>query len=495
MQHNKPKRFTGASFSIAGVLAICLGTVWATSVCAQTPAASTASQKAYVATSVRALPDLQCKLHIPGTEPTSDLLVRTDEDGYARFYAVQATADDAVRQLFLDCTDPAGKTSSYPVDLTSADTFIPRPVNLANERGTDRPALTGDPLGYAQADLIRANYGLRPDPAKDPAAYARWLASANKPGRLLEAKRIDSHFHIVTETPGGPWVGSVLRGSPNYISTEATFNVPKGIPGKTTSISIWNGLGGFGFPAGLIQGGVFVNTTPTTAIYGSFREYCCGASDTFRANFVPNPGDQIYSQEWYCDSSGNLDINGGYGCSFLHDLTTGEITSCTSSTGSPCWSVKALPGWTVGTTAEFIIENESPQMTPASDAFTDFTPIVTISGSAYSSTTGSYSQTVSTDRTVDLLIDYPRTDTTTHMDVSIGTSDQTNFVFCSGPGNACGGCSSLPDPPGGNCQSVSRECGVLVCEQRGWLCGEVWVGCGECLRRLLYADRVSRWGL
>jgi hypothetical protein len=449
----------------------------------------------------RCPPGLQCKLHIPGTEPTSDLPVRTDEDGYARFYAVRAQAGDGVRQLFLDCTDDAGRISSRPVDLTSDDTFTPRPVNVANERGTDRPALAGDPLSYSQAELIRAGYGLRPDPTKDPEAYARWLTSATKPGRLLEAKRpgTGSH-HTVTQRTGPPWVGSVLRGSPNYISTEAIFNVPTAIPhASPTQIGVWNGLGGTDpspSNGGLIQGGVIVTTTPTTAIYQSFREYCCGGFDPFGAaggtNFGPGPGDPIYSEEWYCDSNGNLDINGGYGCTYLFDLKTGAVLSCTSSTGSPCPSVQALPlcsvspspnCWTVGTTAEFIIENESPQLTAPSDVFTDFAPAVTVTGSAYSSATGSYSQTISTDPTIELWTDYPRTDTTTHIDVSLASPNRTIFSTCFQNKNACGGCSPLTGgAPNGFCQvgvGPLAKCGVLRCDGFNSLACDTTSGAGN----------------
>jgi len=169
----------------------------------------------------------------------------------------------------------------------------------------------------------------------------------------------------------------------------------------------------------------------------SWREYCCGDPDSngYGGAFVPNPGDQIYSLEWYCDSRGSLNLNGGYGCTFLEDLTTGAILSCTSATGSPCWSVKALPlcsaspttpnCMTVGRSAEFVIENQSPQVSKTSTAFTDFTPMVTMSGSAYSSTTGSYSKTISTDPAVSLMTDF--TSTTTHIDVSLGTTNQTYF--------------------------------------------------------------------
>ena len=40
-----------------------------------------------------------------------------------------------------------------------------------------------------------------------------------------------------------------------------------------------------------------------------------------RRGFYPQPGDTIYDQNWYCDSEGNLNIDGGYGCDYLEDET------------------------------------------------------------------------------------------------------------------------------------------------------------------------------
>jgi len=136
-------------------------------------------------------------------------------------------------------------------------------------------------------------------------------------------------------------VGSVMTGAPYYVSTEAVFNVPQAIPsgdetgGKTTGteIAIWNGLGGFGTGSGLIQGGVGISTTPYAAVYGSWREYCCGDkySNGYPGAFTPIPNDTIYSVEWYCDSQGNLNLNGGYGCTFLEDERSGAILSWNNS--------------------------------------------------------------------------------------------------------------------------------------------------------------------
>lgn len=407
----------------------------------------------YEPASVRAAPGLQCNLYPTGEDATSGVPVFTDDDGYARFHAVRPSGTYAVTELTLDCKDAAGKPSTYPVDLSSAATFAPNPVNLANERGADRPALQGDPMSLTQAQLIEAGYGLRPDPAKDPESYARWLSAASIRGRLLEARRPDLHSHTITSTKGGPWVGSVLTGSPDYTITSAVFNVPKAVPGadhtSTTELAIWNGLGGYGTGSGLIQGGVYVYTSPTIASYGSWREYCCGDSDSngYGGAFTPSPGDQIFSEEWYCDAKGNVDLNGGYGCSYLVNMTSSAILNCTKAGGSPCWSVKALPlcsvkpvknCMTLGRAAEFIIENQSPQVSSSSTAFTDIGP-VTIAGSA--TNTLDDTKTISNDPDVTVLTDF--THTTTHILVNLGGQDDTNFMveatqssyplYCQGP--------------------------------------------------------------
>ena len=278
-----------------------------------------------------------------------------------------------------------------------------------------------------------------------------------KPGRMLEAKRPDPLEHTVTSFTAPWWVGSVLTGAPNYVSTAAVFNVPKAVPGgdgtTKTALALWNGLGGFGTGSGLIQGGVGLQTTPHAAVYLTWREYCCGDGDSngYGGAFTPSINDQIYSQEWYCDAKGNLNLNGGYGCTFLFDETSGAILNCTIAGGSPCWSVKALPlcsvspktagCMTLGKSAEFIIEDQSPQLSSTSTAFTDFTPAVTMTGSAYSTRTGSYSQTIDSDADVSLLTDF--TKTTTHIVVQLASTDQTRFsiepaqpsyrLYCHGP--------------------------------------------------------------
>jgi Peptidase A4 family len=412
-----------------------------------TPAQAIASTKAYEPASVRAKPGLQCKLHPPGTATAKGLPVATDSDGYARFYAVRAREGKAAQRLTLDCTDASGRASSYPVDLASANTFAARRLKLAAEPGKERPRLAGNPMHLTQAHLIQQGYGLRPDPKTSPGAYERWLAAARVTGRMLDAKKPNLRSHTATSQSAPSWAGAVITGAPTYAAVEGTFNVPTATPGGdqtgTTEVAIWNGLGGFGTGSGLIQSGVNLYTTSNAAAYGTWREYCCGDpySNGYGGAFTPNPGDEIYAENWYCDAVGNIDVNGGYGCSYLVDLQSGAVLNCTAANGSPCWSVPAIAGMTFGPAAEFIIENQSPQVSNTSTAFTDFSPAVTMTGTAYSTQTNSFSQNIGNDPSLQVLTDF--TNTTSHIVVSTTDTPATVFtmeatqpsypLYCQGP--------------------------------------------------------------
>jgi hypothetical protein len=386
---------------------------------------------AYEAASVRAKPDLQCKLHTPGTPATQGIPVDTGGDGYARFYAVRAGHGAARATLVLNCRNASGGASAYPVDLASAATFAPRPLDLAAQPGKDRPRLAGDAMQFTQAQLIQDGYGLRPSPVSSPGAYRRWLAAARVNGRMLDSRQPAGTSHSAWSQAAPAWSGTVLTGEPTYAAVEGEFNVPTAIPAgdgtTTTEVAIWNGLGGFGTGSGLIQSGVNLYTNSTAAAYGSWREYCCGDpySNGYGGAFTPRPGDEIYAENWYCDAQGDIDAEGGYGCSYLVDLNTDAVLNCTSPTGSPCWSVPATAGMTFGDAADFIIENQSPQVSSTSTAFTDFSPAVTMTGTAYSTATGSFSQTIGNDPDLNVLTDF--TNTTSH--IVVGTTSTAATVF------------------------------------------------------------------
>jgi hypothetical protein len=449
--------------------------------------------KTFEPISVRALPGAQCEASAAGAPTSASVPVTADEDGYARLFAVRPKAAGDAQAVTLTCKDATGDTHTFTADLGSSDAFDARPLSFQSHSGKERPALEGDGRDYTQQQLIDAGYGLRPDPNGNPKIYARWLKAASVRGYQATLKRPtkSSHQPRVTTGTGIPWVGSVLTGSPDYVSTEVEFNVPTALPGgdatTTTEVALWNGLGGNGTGSGLIQGGVTLYTTPLVASYGSWREYCCGDGDSngYGGAFTPNPGDEIYAQNWYCDAEGGLNLKGGYGCTYVSDLTTGAVLSCTSATDKTCWSVAALPlcsanpqapnCMTLGLSAEFIIENESPQVSNTSKAWSDFTPTVTMSGSA---TTVDWdgtqtTQTISSDSAVNVLTDW--TNDTTHLDTSIGSNDQTYFHMTAGAqawnqfslSGACG------TPSGHTAKALSR---IPNSMEVWWICqdGSVW---------------------
>ena len=350
------------------------------------------STSGFLPASIKAAPDLECRLHARGSAITSGLPIFTDGDGYARFYALKGNTIG--RYQTLTCTDNDGRRHTYNLDLVSKAYFVKRPLDLSKERGIERPPLTGDPLSYTQAELSQKGYGLRPKP--DAQIYSVWLEAARKPARMLFAKKPDVFVHqphLVTPLTSPNWTGSVMTGSAPYVSVVAMFHMPDAIPGPEAAAVIWPGLGGFFDGKALIQAGAGLWSKPSTAIYFTWREYCCGNSDSngYGGNFIPAPGDKILVSAWYCDDKGEENIVGGFGCAHVHDLTSGQVLNCTlpkgTKDGEPCWSVKALPSnilcsdpddpakcTTIGASAEFILENVSPQPPIQREPFPRFTP-------------------------------------------------------------------------------------------------------------------------
>lgn len=347
-----------------------------------------ANPLAYEAASVFAKPNLTCLLYVRGTSPSQGFELETSYDGYARFWAVPMKPGQADQWLSLSCKNSAKKKFLYTVNLASNSTFVPHPFVAAKAPGKDRPPLVGNPMKYSQLQLIERGYGVRPDPRTQTSSYAEWLKAARTNAHILDQKVPDEFSHNDWTEPGGIWAGTELAGSPTYEFIAGWFSMPTAVPGgeKTTETasSIWDGI--TGSPTALIQSGIEMQTTPAYATYTAWREYCCGDSDSngYGGGFSPNPGDEIYAQNWYCSANGAVDLTGGYGCSYLDDETSGELLTCTLAHGSPCWSVKANSNWTFGKTAEFIDENQSSQLLPSNTyhAFTDFSPAVTFTGGA-----------------------------------------------------------------------------------------------------------------
>jgi len=441
---------------------------------------SAASEREYSAVAVRAKPDLKCTLDTGETQVSKPITLYSNDDGYVRFHAVRATAPDDVRSVTINCVDPVGHRSSYVADLSSAEVFEPHPLDVSLEPGTDRPVLMGNPMNYSLQELIREGYGLRPDPAKAPDLYRQWLLTASRPMRTVSMKRFPASGPAgpsaatqnqpkplgvagAQSSPGGWWSGARLQGSPTYSRIVGLFVVPTALPGAIgttyTSVSIWSGINGS--TNDLVQSGIDMATTPTVASYSSFREVCCGNTTSTNVGFFNvSPGDQISTNNWYCDAQGNPNIKGGYGCSIVLDLTTGQQIYCVLAkpANGDCPSATILAPATVGRTAEFIVENMSPQFsnTPTTQ-WPAFTPRLEMDGYAYSDKTQTWLD-VDTDPNVVLLTDGVNDPTDTIV-VSIAAPDSTFW--------------SVKPTPVPQIQSIWRSNGNACA---GASCGSGWIG-------------------
>lgn len=400
---------------------------------ASAQAAGSAGQPQYEPASVAVPAGNACLLHPEGSADSAQSIpVRPDQDGVARFLAVRPTQPDSIDRLALDCTDPDGNTQTYSVDLRSDATFAEHPFQPALANLAFRPGLARDPLSYTQEELIQGGYGLRPDPDQNPDAYQRWLAAANAPAYRLRNVRssaapqstrrrpavrrsagTDEAAVSVYTFPSSGWTGAVLQGSfqqnataaktYSYVENEATWNVPYVTPGgfwpASAQMSIWNGIDTSS--STLLQAETWVYTTASTASYFIQHQdfghvkcpatpYCTNSgNDTASITFTPNAGDTIYAQEWYCDAKGNLDLSGGFACTRMHDVTQGVFWDCTQPNSSDCQSytrpVTDLVNGTIGRTAEFIIENDTSELSGESNSheWPDFASSpVTMTGSA-----------------------------------------------------------------------------------------------------------------
>jgi hypothetical protein len=415
-----------AAVMILGLLVFCR--------CANSQASNHNGRPQFEPASVEVPAGNDCVLHPEGNQdPAQSIAISADEDGRVRFQAVRATPMDRVTVMSLDCTDSRGISSTYSVDLQSEDTFAPRPFDPIRANLALRPALTGDPLSYTQQELIKAGYGVRPDPNMNPDGYQTWLAAVSAPAYLLhsaprhplahqgshprpmpepsaatatepestEAESAEPKAEIdanVFTTPSQGWTGARLVGSfkkgktaadtTSYVLNSAQWNVPSVTPGGyetgTTAATIWNGLGN------VFQAILDVQTTSSAVFYGIHRQdfdpHTVG-TDEEGTRFTPNAGDNIFAQEWYCDAAGNVNLTGGYACTYMLDTTQNVVWKCDSATTtiSDCTSYKLksadLANGNLGFWADFIIEDDTDEFVKNSAEWPDFSP-VTMLGTA-----------------------------------------------------------------------------------------------------------------
>ena len=362
------------------------------------------------ALAIQANPFDGCVVTAEGTVagPAHTEFVTADKDGLVRFYAPPAAWGSKLR---FSCSARGGTTIDQHVDLNDESTFARKSAVIEGSGviGT-RPPLTQEQLTtMTPQQLIAAGYPIRPDAAKDPVQYAKWLKIVTKRYDVIATvgvSALGSHAGTYQGTFNDnpdfgfspPWTGVVqdqagftnnnvpsgyteplALGSQNYALYLVTMNyVNTQCPENACLTSFWGGIGGYPTnalnqiqTAPLIQSGIQI-----TGVVDDNGQHSSGGQlfvEYVNVNDLGgelNPalpqgknlavGDEILAEGWSTSSAGcgGFDNTGEFGCFVFWDTTQGWTTT-TQIVGAP-------PGTPfVGATAEFVTEaNEPPTAYP-----------------------------------------------------------------------------------------------------------------------------------
>jgi hypothetical protein len=372
-------------------------------------------------------PASSCRLYLPG-EPGRAVLLDADDRGIVRFYARAPHGGEPVT-LQLDARGIDGRERGYVVVIgsdvrhtvsMSSPELVEAPVGPGRMRGP----LGGDPLMPSIRELVSEGFPPRPDPAKSPALYSRWLRDVSQPLTLVDP-RTASHPELTkgasafdgqapvrglgiagVQAPGvaglqGPDIAGEVAGatSSNWCGAYYThptrqfsyigakWQVPQatgqGDPPSSMLVE-WVGLdnaGGDLYQAGSGSGYYdFIGIQITT--YFTWVE-CLPWTMSTLPNLAVAPGDYMnvliqvadkYGQTLYKDSDyGGLISADNQVWYYVSNETTRQGVVCTYPRDPETVDDKRDTGFT-GTSAEFIIER--PEVNGSFTALMSFKPSI-----------------------------------------------------------------------------------------------------------------------
>jgi len=264
---------------------------------------------------VQVMPQGECKF-----SATAKRMFANDR-GIIQF-TINPMLERTVTQHLL-CEAAGAVPTTYPLEITgTSDATL---ISASRARmatldlsmpGSLRPPLTGDPMLYTQTELLSRGYGMRPDPFKHPAPYAKWLNAARQGGinvapRTIMGDRSNGTAPIYYNGGDGQggWSGAVDTESGNHFNdAEIQFDVPKvfaeGFPNcfNHSSASTWAGIG----ENPVWQSGVEEDTYTESCVQDSNYQafYQLAPTDSYGVN-VPNitirDGDDVSAHVWICD--------------------------------------------------------------------------------------------------------------------------------------------------------------------------------------------------
>lgn len=292
-------------------------------------------------------------------DSTRAAFITADSTGVARFYPPPSAWGS---KLVFTCGPNGDPKSSHVVNLNDTSTFSQEPDSFAGPGVVGkRPALTSDQLSMSPADLLAGGYPPRPDSAKNPDGYAKWLQVVTRSFDIIssagvadfgaKAASFDGRYGGAGINGPVPWTG-LIQDTAGFTGVTDTnyqggfplaasaanyslyfvymYNIPTSCPANyLCSTSFWGGLGGYPvnffnspFLTPLIQSGVWNGSL----FYEYVNSNNLGPPSwvTLGAGQTLAPCDEVLVEGWAASGpSCQESRNGAYGCFAFWDLTRG----------------------------------------------------------------------------------------------------------------------------------------------------------------------------
>jgi hypothetical protein len=161
------------------------------------------------------------------------LQLDADEHGIVRFHARPSKGAEAI-EFALDCTEGNGAHTRHTVALQPGTLSGP-PPSAPKPRGTLRGRLSSDMMALPNRELVALGYPPRPDPARHPARYKRWLKRVMQPFMAVNPTKVAHHgVRFARSTPD-------LITPPKLASPTLPLPPPRAEPTFDQNSNNWSG--------------------------------------------------------------------------------------------------------------------------------------------------------------------------------------------------------------------------------------------------------------
>jgi Peptidase A4 family len=360
---------------------------------------------------LRVPPRAICQLYHPGN-PDRRLQLDADDRGIVRVHATAKVGAQPTELLLEYQHDGQGWRQSVTISADlhcTPEMSAPELADVPVVTGSVRPPLEGDVAELSTRELVARGYPPRPDPAKAPARYARWLRTVSRPSTVV-SPRIVAHPELShapdpagqntaeaipgTGQPGSEananwstWCGAyVNKPTGQFYNISATWTVPASVPFGEEFAAVVEWIGLDNFAGDLYQAGTGALCLDIAGFWQITSYFMWMESLPWSWWVVPNfpvsPGDQLTVDIWVADPYGTTEFKdpteGNDGLTRADNSVWFYLVSSNGASfmGTYPTAPESLGGLQstgfTGRTAEFIIER--PQVNGASTPLAFFTP-------------------------------------------------------------------------------------------------------------------------